>query len=426
GLSAAMTLAQKKRNVYLVEKEFVLGGTTVLLDELSPGFECASCFLEPAIDKCLHNENISVLTGTELLEIRGSLGNFSAKFNKKARYVLEDVCIGCKSCSEVCPVETEDEFSFLTSKKRKAIYMPYEGCLPLLSVLDIESCLAMGQNCTSCFETCPFGAINFKMKDEVREINCGAILIATGAKIKPNLTTKVDTNVFNQFQFERMIHPNGPTKGRILKENGEEPKNLVFVLDVNGRKEQLYALQEFVKLAVRSLHIQPNLEITVITPVNPEIFEIEDIKKLPKEKVKFVQGVGTNLRCLNSEIEVEIDDNGIKSKKNAEIVVAYEGYEPSNGTQHLISMLGLKCNENDFIDEWADKFEPATTLAAGIFVAGTSSGFKDVKSSIKDGVAAAGRILSKLVVGEKLKVEPYAGWVDEERCSACGICLSLC
>lgn len=426
GLSAALNIAQKNRKVYLIEKEFVLGGTVALLDELAPGFECASCFLEPAIDKCLHHEDITVLTGTELLEIKGSYGNFNVKVRQKARYILEDACIGCKSCNEVCPVETVDEFSFIPSKKRKAIYIPYEGCLPHISVLDIESCLTNEEDCSACLDTCPFGAINFRMKDEIKEIRCGAILIATGAQIKPRLTAKARINVFNQFQFERIIHPNGPTKGKILKENGEEPKEIVFVLDKSGEKEKIFALKEFIKLAVRSLHIKPDLNPTIVVPLNPEDFDLPDMERLPKEKVDFIKGIGIEIKEYKNGYEIEVATTSKTMTVKSEMVVVYEGYEPSEGTMNLIEKLGLKCNENNFIEEWAGKFEPSSTFVAGIYVAGTACGFKDVKSSIKDGISAGGRILSKLIPGEKLQVDFYAANINEKKCSACGICLSVC
>lgn len=426
GLSAALNIAQKNRKVYLIEKEFVLGGTVALLDELAPGFECASCFLEPAIDQCLHHEDIEVLTGTELLEIRGSYGNFDVKVKKKSRYILEDACIGCKSCNEVCPVEVTDEFSFIPSQKRKAIYIPYEGCLPHISVLDIEACLTNEKDCSACMETCPFGSINFTMKDEIKEIKCGAILIATGAQINPHLTAKSRKNVFNQFQFERIIHPNGPTKGKILKESGEEPREIVFILDKNGEKEKIFALKEFVKLAVRSLHIKPDLNVKIIVPLNPEDFDLPDMEILPKEKVEFIKGIGIELKDLNNGYEIEVANKSKAMAVKSEMLVVYESYEPSEGTKNLIKTLGLKCNENSFIEEWAGKFEPSSTFVAGIYVAGTACGFKDVKSSIKDGISAGGRILSKLIPGEKLQVDFYAAHVDEKKCSACGFCLSVC
>ena len=33
------------------------------------------------------------------------IGNFKVKVEKRPRYVEEDLCTGCGSCSEVCPIE---------------------------------------------------------------------------------------------------------------------------------------------------------------------------------------------------------------------------------------------------------------------------------------------------------------------------------
>ena len=52
--------------VVVAEREFVLGGLANQLDEVFPERECASCFMEPVLDRVLHHERIEVLTGAEV------------------------------------------------------------------------------------------------------------------------------------------------------------------------------------------------------------------------------------------------------------------------------------------------------------------------------------------------------------------------
>jgi heterodisulfide reductase subunit A len=62
----------------------------------------------------------------------------------------------------------------------------------------------------------------------------------------------------------------------------------------------------------------------------------------------------------------------------------------------------------------------------GIFVAGCAQGPKDIQSSVAQGQAAAGRILSRLVPGEKLALEPVSADVNEDFCCGCKLCVGLC
>ncbi|MEO5333459.1 MAG: 4Fe-4S dicluster domain-containing protein [Magnetococcus sp. YQC-5] len=45
---------------------------------------------------------------------------------------------------------------------------------------------------------------------------------------------------------------------------------------------------------------------------------------------------------------------------------------------------------------------------------------------MSQGVAVAGYILSELVAGKQIDIEPVTALVDEERCSGCRVCLLVC
>jgi len=50
GISAALTLAQRNRKVYLVEKLPCIGGKVARYEKVFPSLECASCVLDPRLD----------------------------------------------------------------------------------------------------------------------------------------------------------------------------------------------------------------------------------------------------------------------------------------------------------------------------------------------------------------------------------------
>jgi len=55
--------------------------------------------------------NITLLTLSEVKEIKGFVGDFHVRILKRARYVREKECTACGDCKEVCPVIVPDEFN---------------------------------------------------------------------------------------------------------------------------------------------------------------------------------------------------------------------------------------------------------------------------------------------------------------------------
>ncbi|MCK5096822.1 MAG: FAD-dependent oxidoreductase, partial [Desulfobacteraceae bacterium] len=73
--------------------------------------------------------NIELLTNTELLELDGEQGNFTAKIKQEARYVDLEKCTSCGECATVCPVDVPSEHNQGLST-RKAIFKQYEQAIP--------------------------------------------------------------------------------------------------------------------------------------------------------------------------------------------------------------------------------------------------------------------------------------------------------
>jgi heterodisulfide reductase subunit A len=94
------------------------------------------------------HENIELLTYSEVEEVSGYVGNFQVTVRKKARYVDEDLCTGCGSCIEECPVEVPSEFD-LGMITRHAIYRPFPQAVPGAFVVD--------KKLPACKAACPAG-----------------------------------------------------------------------------------------------------------------------------------------------------------------------------------------------------------------------------------------------------------------------------
>lgn len=81
------------------------------------------------------NENIEILTYSEVVDVKGYVGNFDVTIRKKPRYVDISKCTACADCVPQCPVSLPSEFN-LGLGKRKAIYLPFPQAVPLKYTID--------------------------------------------------------------------------------------------------------------------------------------------------------------------------------------------------------------------------------------------------------------------------------------------------
>ena len=107
GMQSALDLANAGFYVYLVEKSGSIGGMMSQLDKTFPTNDCAMRIIAPKLVEVGRHINIELLTLSEVEGISGEEGNFKMKVRKRARSINMDLCTGCGSCVENCPVMYE-------------------------------------------------------------------------------------------------------------------------------------------------------------------------------------------------------------------------------------------------------------------------------------------------------------------------------
>jgi NADH:ubiquinone oxidoreductase subunit E/NAD-dependent dihydropyrimidine dehydrogenase PreA subunit len=105
GIEAALRIAESGKKVYLVEKEPSIGGHMAKFDKTFPTLDCAACILTPKMVNVGQHPNIELLSYSEVEEVSGYVGNFKVKVRRKARYIDEEKCTGCRQCIERCPTQ---------------------------------------------------------------------------------------------------------------------------------------------------------------------------------------------------------------------------------------------------------------------------------------------------------------------------------
>ena len=446
GLKAALTLAEAGRKVVLVEKTPVIGGLPVLYEELFPDMECGPCMLEPLMGEILHGdhaEHIELMTMSELSEVAGYFGNFIVKIRQRPRYVDIGKCIGCGECIEPCPASGPNPFNCGMDQK-KAIGFAFPGALPNVPYLDPELCtrFSEGAECNLCSAVCPVGegVIVYDDTATVVERQVGAIVIATGSSLYDcaaleNLGYGRLPEVKTAHEFERMLASNGPTGGEILISSGEPPASVVFVHCVGSLEEghKPYCSGICCQYAFKFNHLLasrlPDAEVhhlykEIVAP-GKEAFHLYRAAR---------DNPGTTFARYDRLSDLAVTGESGRPQVriaggaaiDADLIVLCPAVVPGADAEGLGAMLDVSLDRFGFFEELHGRMDAARSKVRGVYLAGACQGPADIQRATNQGMAASGCILSELVEGRKLRLDPLFATVDPEKCSGCKVCTKVC
>jgi heterodisulfide reductase subunit A1 len=471
GITAAVNLADSGISTYLVEKDSSIGGNMAKIGKVfSPdklAEECAMCSLSPLMNDVVSNPKITLLTWTEVERLSGSAGNFTVRLRKKPRYV-KDNCTGCGRCSRVCPVLVENEFNCGATDK-KAISLRFSQSVPKTYCIDSDHCLQLnGEVCGKCADVCKSGAIDFSQKEEIIELNVGAVIAATGfdeydASQKPQYGYGIFENVITQMELARILGINGPTKGALLKpsdfskvsdikptgtcgdqgssdnasdelHDAGKPKRIVMIQCVGSRDEKeggnrycsRYCCMAALKHSSLILKKYPGTEITICYIDLRAFGFYENYYRMVQDMgVHFVRGrPAETLEKPDKSLVVRVEDTLDQNIKEipADLVVLSSAMVPSQGTKKIASILNLSQDENGFVKERHSKLKPVDSSLDGIFVCGTAQGPKDVTDTISQAGLAAIRAKAFITDSPKALANEIP-IVNQLLCTKCEKCL---
>jgi len=108
-----------------------------------------------------------------------------------------------------------------------------------------------------------------------------------------------------------------------------------------------------------------------------------------------------------------------------ELVVLVPALVPRADSDEFARILRISQSADKFLLEAHPKLRPMDTFTGGIFIAGCCQGPKDIQDCVAQASGAAARaanILSK----KELESEPLVSCVDDDLCSGCATCISVC
>ncbi len=449
GIHAALTMADAGKKVYLVEREPTIGGHMAKFDKTFPTLDCSACILTPKMSAIRAHRNITLWTYSEVIGVEGFVGNFKVRVKRKPRYVDEELCVGCSECIEACIFKKgkiRDEFNVGMSK-RKPVYIPFPQATPLVAVIDPESCahFKTGKCKKPCADVCEPGAIKFDQVEEIKEIDVGAIILATGFKVFD--ASRISRygygkypNIYTSLEVERLVNAAGPTGGEVLLDNGEKPRAVGVVHCVGSRdsKTNEYCSRVCCMYSLKLAHLVKertgaeiyNFYIDMRTPGKgyEEFYE-----KLLREDVHFIRGRVAEITdwALIPEEEnkliIRAEDTliGMVRRIPVDMVILSVGLEAHSDAEEVRRLFNISCSHEGWFLERHPKLAPVSTFTEGVYLAGACQGPKDIPDCVAQAGAAAAEALALIDRGY-VELEPNTAFVLEEVCSGCRTCVNMC
>lgn len=350
------------------------------------------------------SSNIKIITNARILDLEGEPGRFKVRILREPKYVKEDVCTGCGTCSNYCPVSIIDAYNEGLSKT-KAIHIDYQQAIPPVYHIDNTSCLFLTRKeCKQCERVCLARAIDFKQNPEELNIQVGAVILSPGfGKIDKEVLSRFGygycPDIITGMEFERITSASGPTRGEIAKlSNGKHPEKIAFIQCIGSRDVEsgnrycssvccMYAIKE----ATVAKEHDPKLDIAIFyMDMRTQGKEFDYARIRAEERgIRFIRSRVGRISYQNDIIELSyVTPNGRHVTERFDMVILPEGLESPDDAHILSDRLNIKLNEYDFCH--TSILNPLQSSRPGVFVAGAFQGPKDVPESVTDAIACAG------------------------------------
>lgn len=272
---------------------------------------------------------------------------------------------------------------------------------------------------------------NFKSKimynGQEKEIEHGIIIVATGAvEYKPTeYLYGLDPRVMTQHELEEKI-----AKGQFKAER------VVMIQCVGARTMERpncsrICCGQAIKNALKIKEVSPETDVYILyKDVRSYGFKEDYYRKSAEKGVLFINYDDERkpqVTNKNAKLTVKFWEPVIKEDVEIEpdLVILSAATIPNPDNRQLSEMLKVPLTKGGFFLEAHMKLRPVDFATDGIFLCGMAHSPKYVDESIAQACAAVARattILSK----KALEMEGIVATVDEDLCSGCRICESLC
>lgn len=364
GIKAAISLAEKDTEVILIERESEVGGRVAQWGPLFSTQETGREMIDRLSSQLKQHKNINLLTNSEVVENKGSVGNIALKIRRKdpetGAEVMTEITVGSVLMATGFDYYTPQQAEFGYGTSDKVITLP-----EFKKMIDSQT-----------------GA---KLTHNGHEVKNIAYIYCVGSRQTDGENTYCSRNCCTS-----TIHA-----AVTARQKFSHIQNYHFNrgLRTYGKQEILYADS----LRQGDIYFQSYEDGLPVVSVEG------------KKTIVKVNDILTN----NREIVLEAD-----------LVVLVTGMVP-RADNSVGSLFKLPKGRDKFYNEVHMKLRPVETVIDGITIAGACQGPKNIAESVNSALSAATKSYSIISKGE-VESQPLVATIDPAKCSWCGACEEAC
>jgi heterodisulfide reductase subunit A len=144
--------------------------------------------------------------------------------------------------------------------------------------------------------------------------------------------------------------------------------------------------------------------------------------------IDFIAGLPSEIHAApDDSLYFDVYDKGTNKllEVHADLIVLSIGLVPSPDLGKISALFHTSRSSDGFLLEAHPKLRPLESAMAGVFLAGACQGPKDIPDTVAQASGAAAKAIDLLVTGE-IEIEPLKAVIDQDLCSGCRICESIC
>ena len=337
---------------------------------------------------------------------KGKRAKFEAHLVQEPRYVDEDKCTGCGTCTEYCPIYVLDAYNQNLAKK-KCIHVHFPQAVPAVSVVDTAHCLFLNRKeCQICVPTCKNKAIDFHQQPKQLSLKVGSLILSPGYEPFDPMTQSQYgyhrfTNVVTSLDFERMISASGPNGGELQRpSDGKVPHRIAWIQCVGSRDETsgcsycsavccMYATKQ----VILSKEHHPEIEAVILhndIRAYGKGFErfYNRAKNMPGVRYIWAKASILGEQPDSGSVVLRYRINGTSVKdEEFDLVVLSVGLSPTQGNRELAERLSVRLDEHGFCE--SPVFSPMETSRSGVFSCGVFHAPMDIPDTVTMASGAA-------------------------------------
>jgi heterodisulfide reductase subunit A len=277
------------------------------------------------------------------------------------------------------------------------------------------------------------GAGNFtvgvKTKDSQEEVNCGAVIVATGAnEYKPTeYSYGSDQNVITQIELEEKMQDSSFSVSDL--------RCVVMIQCVGSRNDEhpwcsKVCCSDAIKNSLTLKEKNKDLNIFIlyrdIMTYGRKELEYEKAREKGITFIKFEEDKEPVVSVDDGKVKVMVEDTVLKQKLEyqPDLLVLSTGIVPRDN-ESLSKILGVSLGEDGFFKGANPKFRPLESEKTGIFFAGMCRSPSGLRDAVAEATAAAGSayiFLREIPLMQRRTTSD----VIERWCSGCEFCVEAC